>query len=279
MPRCQTTRTGLPAEVASTLDTVRVDTGYKRAPVTAGPSPGSWWQRLCSAWADAPPCALCEGACQAGMLLCAGCHRDLPWLDADRCPRCGDAAPPSGGGGAQACCERCRRDPPPCTVRLAALDYRFPVDAMVRRLKFEGGLWLVPVLAGLLLERCSGAQRPDCLLPVPLSDRRLAERGFNQSAEIARVLGRHTGIPLQPLLLRRARDTRPQSGLPLAERTGNLRGAFVVDQPVRGLHVALVDDVATTGTTGAEAARALLREGAARVDLWTVAQTLRGHDG
>jgi predicted amidophosphoribosyltransferase len=172
------------------------------------------------------------------MLLCAGCHRDLPWLDADRCPRCGDAAPPSGGRGAQACCERCRRDPPPCTVRLAALDYRFPVDAMVRRLKFEGGLWLVPVLAGLLFERCSDAQRPDCLLPVPLSDRRLAERGFNQSAEIARVLGRHTGIPLQPLLLRRARDTRPQSGLPLAERAGNLRGAFVVDRPVRGLHVA-----------------------------------------
>jgi len=208
-------------------------------------------------WLDRAPCALCAAGDTPGALLCSGCHADLPWAHVD------GSAPAEG------------TDPAPVHAMVAALEYRFPVDAMIRRLKFEGELWLVPVLGGLLLERCAGAQRPQCLLPIPLSDRRLAERGFNQSAEIARVLGRGTGIPVRPRLLRRVRDTVPQSRLPLAGRTGNLHGAFVVDHPVVGLHVALVDDVATTGATGAEAARSLLRQGAARVDLWVVARTPR----
>lgn len=183
---------------------------------------------------------------------------------------------PDAGAGLSAGCRRCRDEPLPVHTRVAALDYRFPVDAMVRRLKFDGDLWLVPVLGGLLLERCAGAPRPDVLLPIPLSDPRLAARGFNQSAELARVLSAGTGIPVQPRLLRRVRDTLPQSGLPLAGRADNLRGAFVVDGPVAGLHLALVDDVTTTGATAAEAARSLLGQGAARVDLWVVARTPQG---
>lgn len=221
---------------------------------------------------DSPPCALCGARDTPGQLLCAGCRADLPWSDADACHRCGGPLTASS-------CPRCRVDPPPIEALVAALDYAFPVDAMVRRLKFEGELWLVPVLGGLLLERCTGAARPDCLLPIPLSDRRLAERGFNQSSAIARVLSGGTGVPLQPQLLRRTRDTLPQSRLPLAGRVDNLRGAFVVDRPVAGLHVALVDDVTTTGATGAEAARALRRQGAARVDLWVVARTPHGPAG
>jgi ComF family protein len=208
-------------------------------------------------WLDRAPCALCAAGDTPGMLLCRGCHADLPWAGADGSPPC--------------------ESPQPAAIHalVAALDYRFPVDAMIRRLKFEGELWLVPVLGALLLERCSGAARPQCLLPIPLSDRRLAERGFNQSAEIARVLARGTGVPLQARWLRRVRDTLPQSRLPPDGRAMNLRGAFVVDHPVAGMHVALVDDVATTGATGAEAARALLAQGAARVDLWVVARTPR----
>lgn len=235
------------------------------------------WRRLALHWRATPPCALCSARSRPGGLLCAGCHADLPWLDPARCTRCGDPVHAASVPGERpACCERCRLDPPPFERLVAALDYRFPVDAMIRRLKFDGELWLVPVLAGLLHERCAPAPRPDCLLPVPLSDRRIASRGFNQSAELARVLSRHTGIPSRPGLLRRVRDTPPQSTLPLAGRAGNLRGAFVVDRPVHGLHLALVDDVATTGATGAEAARTLLREGAVRVDLWTVAHTPPG---
>lgn len=208
-------------------------------------------------WLDSPPCALCGSGDTPGALLCRACHADLPWTH----PHAGSASDGTG-------------EVPVCT-QLAALDYRFPVDAMIRRLKFEGQLWLAPVLGRLLLEGCSAAERPQCLLPIPLSDQRLAERGFNQSTEIARVLAAATGIPMQPQLMRRVRDTAPQSSLPLAGRERNLRGAFVVDRPVAGMHVALVDDVTTTGATGAEAAGALLRQGAARVDLWVVARTPR----
>ncbi len=246
--------------------------------MSAGAPRTSAWQRLRGPWPGAVPCALCGAAGDARTSLCDGCHRDLPWLDGNACARCGE---PAGALApdtvAPARCNRCAREPPPFERLVAALDYRFPVDAMIRRLKFEGELWLVPVLAGLLFERCASAAQPQYLLPVPLSNQRIAERGFNQSAEVARLLSRQTGIPMRLEVLRRARDTLPQSALPLAGRAENLRGAFVVDRPVDGLHLALVDDVATTGATGAEAAHALLRQGAARVDLWTVAQTLRRH--
>jgi ComF family protein len=206
-------------------------------------------------WLDRPPCALCGSGDTPGALLCQACHADLPWTDA--------CAGPATGGTLES----------PLHAQVAALDYRFPVDAMIRRLKFQGELWLAPVLGRLLLERCGTAARPQCLMPIPLSDQRLAERGFNQSTEIARVLAAATRIPMQPRGMRRVRDTVPQSSLPLAGRAQNLRGAFVVDRPVTGMHVALVDDVTTTGATGAEAAGALLRQGAARVDLWVVART------
>lgn len=276
MPRCQTS-------FNTSFNTSSNPSFNPSPPGLSGGAPrASAWARLRRLWPDRVPCALCGASGDAGAWLCTGCHRDLPWLDGPACLRCGEPAdtPPSvPGGGAPARCNRCAREPPPFERLVAAVDYRFPVDAMIRRLKFEGELWLAPVLAGLLLERCAGADRPQCLLPIPLSDLRIAGRGFNQSAEIARLLSRQTRIPMRLEVLRRARDTLPQSALPLSGRADNLRGAFVVDRPVDGLHVALVDDVATTGATGAEAARALLRQGAARVDLWTVAHTLRRGPG
>jgi ComF family protein len=237
-------------------------------------APASRLRALLRRCLDSPPCALCGAGDTPGALLCSGCHDDLPWTT---------AAAGDGGGTGEAAApmveHRTAAGAAPVAARVSALEYRFPVDAMIRRLKFDGELWLAPVLGGLLFERCMGAARPDCLLPIPLSERRLAERGFNQSTEIARVLSKRTGIALQPALLRRARDTPPQSGLPLAGRADNLRGAFVVDRPVAGMHIALVDDVTTTGATGAEAARSLLGQGAARVDLWVVARTPRAGDG
>jgi ComF family protein len=220
--------------------------------------------------AESPECALC-GASGTRDGLCGGCHADLPWLPPDLCPRCAMTA--SGA----ATCGRCLAEPPPYDSIVAAVDYRFPVDAMIQRYKFAGELWLGPVLAAPLAARARGAPRPDALLPMPLAARRLVQRGFNPPGEVARILSRHAGIALRLDLLRRARDTPPQSTLPFAQRQANVRGAFVVDAPVQGLHLAVVDDVITTGATAAEAARTLLGQGAARVDIWAVARTLR-HD-
>jgi ComF family protein len=115
---------------------------------------------------------------------------------------------------------------------------------------------------------------PDAIVPVPLSRARFAERGFNQAGEIARHAARHLGLPLRARLLRRTRDAPAQSGLGAVERRSNLQGAFAVSgsPPPR---IALVDDVLTTGSTAAEAARVLKAAGAARVEIWVAARALR----
>jgi ComF family protein len=125
--------------------------------------------------------------------------------------------------------------------------------------------------------RRDGASRPDLIVPVPLSPARLAERGYNQAWELARRLARSTGVPARADVLQRVLDTPHQADLNRAQRLLNPRGAFTVPTrrraAVAGLRIALVDDVLTTGATAREAAQALLRAGAAAVDVWVVART------
>jgi ComF family protein len=113
---------------------------------------------------------------------------------------------------------------------------------------------------------------PELLLPVPLHAARLRHRGYNQAVEIGRVVADRLGIGLAPAGARRLRPTREQTALSAAERRRNIRGAFTVDAAVRGRHIALLDDVITTGTTLAELARAARRAGASRIEAWAVAR-------
>jgi len=109
----------------------------------------------------------------------------------------------------------------------------------------------------------------------PLAPARLRERGFNQALELAKTLSRDLGIEYRAAGIVKVRETNPQPGLGRLERARNLRRAFRCDANVDGLHVALVDDVMTTGATAQELARVLKAAGAARVSVWTVARTLR----
>ena len=206
-------------------------------------------------------CFLCRGA--AAGLLCADCDADLPRLDAERCPRCALA---SRGG---APCGRCLAHPPRYDATIAALDYRFPADVLVHALKFRGELALAPLLGALLREKLSAAAGVDVLVPVPLSPRRLRERGYNQAVEIARSLG----APLDAGCCERVRETRAQMELPFDERASNVRGAFRCSRALSGARVAVIDDVMTTGATLDEIAAALKEAGAARVVNWVVART------
>lgn len=217
-------------------------------------------------------CFLCRGAAQA--LLCAPCDADLPRISAGtgaaHCPRCALASP---GG---AVCGRCLAQPPAYDATAAALAYAFPADAIVQSLKFRGELALAPLLGGLLAARvvdCVGARPVDAVVPVPLSARRLRERGFNQALEIAREAAARTGARLAPELCARKRETEAQFELPLEARARNVRGAFEAPAAAAGLAVAVVDDVMTTGATLQEVALALKRAGAARVVNWVVART------
>ena len=110
------------------------------------------------------------------------------------------------------------------------------------------------------------------MLPVPLHARRLRQRGFNQSLELARQLSRQRRLPLADRLLVRCRDTPPQRLLPASERRANVRGAFALRGPLSARHVAVLDDVMTTGQTMMEICRLLRRAGAARIEVWVVAR-------
>jgi ComF family protein len=168
----------------------------------------------------------------------------------------------------------------PGTLRrtCAPFAYGSPVDHLVHALKYRGHLATGRVLGGLLVDRLEalGLHRDvDVIVPVPLHPARLATRGFNQSSEIARWVARGLRLRLDLRLAVRRRDTRPQVGLTVDQRQGNLAGAFEAVPAVRGMRVALVDDVTTTGRTLQGLAAALIDAGAASVDGWCVARADR----
>jgi ComF family protein len=164
---------------------------------------------------------------------------------------------------------------PPYTLTQAALRYAFPVDSLLRRFKFHGDLAGGAVLATLMQWALDPAERPQMLLPVPLHHARLRRRGYDQALELAKALSRECRLPLCRDRLVRRRATEPQTELNAEARLQNVRGAFALRAgPDLPEHVALVDDVMTTGATVSECAEVLLAAGVRRVDIWAVARAL-----
>jgi len=213
-------------------------------------------------------CLLCDAACRA-KLICGPCDTALPRLARARCRRCATPIPLSG----DALCGGCLASPPNFDRLIAPFVYDFPVDALIRALKYGKRLTIARLLANAMAPVIDEAA--DVILPMPLSEARLRERGFNQAQEIARHLGRATGIHVQASLCRRVRDTPPQAALPWKQRARNVRRAFVCDADLDGLRVAVVDDVATTCATLNEISRVLKRAGASRVVGWSAARALK----
>jgi ComF family protein len=225
------------------------------------------WLRRASRWLLAPRCLVCDARGQADLDLCAACTADLPW-NRDVCRRCGLPL-----DGESAHCGHCLLAPPPFTLVQSALRYAFPVDRLLPRFKFRGDLAAGDTLATLLMWSLDPGEMPQALVPVPLHRARLRERGYDQALELARRLSRDTGVPLLDDRLRRIRLTAPQSELGAAARRDNVFGAFALHgQGALPAHVALVDDVLTTGATVTECARVLLSAGVRRVDVWTLAR-------
>ena len=198
-----------------------------------------------------PRCCLCgfPGA-SVDLDLCAFCHADLPWTV---------------------------RDPPGCVIPLR---FEYPVDDMIRQLKYRGAIAQARVLGTLLAQavRERAVLLPNLLVPVPLHGARLRERGFNQAFALARYAGRMLEIPFARNLTRRLRDTPSQTALDVNERRRNVTGVFAVCGPrafqrlLAAGHVAIVDDVMTTGSTVEELRGVLLAAGVRQVDVWAVAR-------
>ena len=213
----------------------------------------------------AQPCLLCGDASRNGA-WCVPCDAALPYLTAPHCPVC--ALPTLNG----ATCGRCLKHAPQFERTTAVFAYAFPLDRLVQALKFNEQLLLAQQLANQLAQRVKDI--PDCIVAMPLHPARLQERGFNQSLELARWLAQNLDIPLLNHACQRVRDTPPQSALPWKERGQNMRKAFICTEDLSGKHVAVVDDVMTSGASVNALARAMRQAGAREVSAWVVARTL-----
>jgi ComF family protein len=212
------------------------------------------WSRGLAATLFPPRCCLCDfpGA-SLDLDLCTFCHADFPW--------------------------ECEQLP----GSVVAMRFAPPADELIRDLKYRGITPNARVLGVLLAhaaQQC-GAPLPRLLVPVPLHDARLRERGFNQAAALARYAGQMLGIPCAPRAMKRMRDTPSQTSMSMEERHRNVSGAFAVNgvrarrRLLEAGHVAVIDDVMTTGSTLKELQTVLLESGVTRVDLWSVARTAR----
>lgn len=216
----------------------------------------------------AQPCILCGAGSHNG-LICKDCDADLPRLPEASCPVC---SLPSPHGEV---CGRCLKHPPWFDHSFAAFRYAFPMDRLIQELKYGERLILADHLADALARRVM--LMPDYLVALPLHPARLRERGFNQSLLLARRLSRQLDIAVLEDICERVRDTPPQSGLPWKERDKNMRQAFACTQDgrVKGKHVAIVDDVMTTGASTGELAHMLKQAGAREISVWVVARTMK----
>jgi ComF family protein len=222
---------------------------------------------VCRDWSTQPVCEPCLQRFAPLRARCAACARPT----AMAVPRCG----------------LCLSQASAFTRCVAGADYAPPWNRLIANFKFHQQPELAGALARLIerawlaidASEAAGdvAGRPTLLLPIALARERLRERGYNQAWELARRLGRRLRIEADATLLQRSRDTAHQIGMTRSEREHNLRDAFWAEATqgarLAGRHVALVDDVLTTGATAHAAALALVRAGASRVDVWVVART------
>ena len=238
---------------------------------TRSPDVDGRWRRLLDAlWPGL--CLACGEAGRPGRDLCGACAVRLPW-HRHACTRCAIPLPAANGIAPPRVCGACLRKPPPVQATRAAFVYAAPLDRLLPRFKFHRDLAAGRLLSQLMAQALADVERPQALLAIPLHRARLRARGYDQELELSRPLAHALQLPLLPDALQRVRATAPQSELDAARRKRNLRGAFSVAPDARlPAHVALVDDVMTTGATLHAAAIALRRAGVVRVDAWVCAR-------
>ena len=220
-----------------------------------------------------PRCVLCGSPGFNDMDICEICNHELPWIKS-ACIQC--AIPLARHSGDHLMCGECLKKPPLFDRSVSLFSYEKETVTLIHQLKFHEKLAYSRLLGVLLADAIdkSVAELPDCILPVPLYKKRLKQRGFNQSVELARPVANKFNIPIDVHSVKRVRDTQSQTGLDKKQRKKNMRAAFEVVEPVSAQHVAVVDDVVTTTSTANELARILKRAGIRRVDVWSIARAV-----
>ncbi len=213
-------------------------------------------------------CGLCNAATGSHLPLCQPCLNELPVLST----ACNSCALPVATAGS---CGKCQQHPPACEQTEALFLYQEPLSQLVQQFKFSRKLEYGCLFSSLMAKKIlSLSDKPDVIIPVPLHSSRLRSRGFNQSWEIARQLSRISGIKASHKFCQRIKKTPLQTGLKASERKRNLRQAFSITENVRDLHICIVDDVMTTGSTLEAIASELKSAGAERVSGLVVARAV-----
>jgi len=228
-------------------------------------------------------CLLCQTLTGEKAAICESCYQALPW-NTNSCSQCAlPLAHPLNmtTETSTILCGRCQRQTPYYDCSYSIFRYEGDVVQMVHQLKFQQNLVYSKLMATMFSENISERLNasasasvciPDCLLPVPLHKKRLRQRGFNQSIELARTLSKNLNITLNIGDLMRVRATVSQSGLDARQRKKNIRAAFALREGFSASHVAIIDDVVTTGSTVNEIAKLLKASGVERVDVYSFAR-------
>lgn len=236
----------------------------------------SWIKKVYNYLLRPDQCLLCLARQPDQTLaICAGCQHDLPWL-LHGCRHC---ALPVPAGDKE--CSACQQQRQPFRQVYCAWRYDFPVNMLIGNFKYArdwpAGRLLSELLATQLQYQQQEAQLElaEALVPVPLASKRLRQRGYNQAHMMAGWLGKSLQLPVLTTVASRVRYTQVQQGLDARQRLANMHNAFAIQHPelIRGRHLALVDDVVTTGATCAALTRSLLTAGARRVDVYCLART------
>jgi ComF family protein len=222
------------------------------------------------------PCECCGAlhTCHQGSVVCADCEA-LAFPVAVRCQQCGLRLGIRLQAFGWTRCRHCRFSPNDTRTWVAG-DYVAPMDEWAIALKFRGKEGLAVTFANALARTALMEEdfvMPDVLIPMPVSKKRLEERGYNQALLIARRLGHQLNVACDAHCLIKTRETQKQSGLSAQQRQHNLGDAFVVAGNVENLHIGLVDDVMTTGATLAAARNALSEHGVVRFSQWIAFRT------
>ncbi len=216
-------------------------------------------------WLLPQSCFLCGDS--STQTICAACLADLPYLDV-ACLRCSQPLKKVG------ICEQCQKEPPSYTNTQAVFSYIFPLDKLITAAKYNQNLAVLNLLGNLMAQYLTIEPHPDVLIPVPLHPKRLRQRGYNQSLELAKRIKKYTGIAINYTACKRIKNTPPQVHLNNAQRKANIKGAFkVLRIEPYWQHIVLIDDVMTTGSTVQELANEFLKAGVKRVDVWCCAHT------
>lgn len=229
-------------------------------------------------------CVFCEERCHSNTgLLCEPCLSDLE-IVGPCCSICSEDLNPGDNRSSQIC-GRCQTKPPWFDNCFIPFKYSFPLNSLIKQLKYKDKIFFSSLLASLFVNRYMNSNRnlPDCIVPVPLHKHRLMRRGFNQAdlisskitREITGKIIKNSSLPVDSQCCQRIKPTQQQTGMKKKQREVNIRNAFAIDSAVTYKHIAILDDVVTTGSTVNELSRVFKQAGVETVEIWACAKAYR----